>query len=101
MTRILAAFAAFGAVLSLLLWVAAGALSAAAERSVTYKYIADALAPAETLPETVEWDEGEPSRDVGSRKMLRRRYEDLAAHDEGHLVAQGRYGHLRRAVRLH
>lgn len=56
MTRLLAAFAGFAGILGLLVWIAAGALATASERTVTYRYIADALTPVAAPAETVVWN---------------------------------------------
>ncbi|GAA3862823.1 hypothetical protein [Celeribacter arenosi] len=50
---------AFVALLGLVLWFAAGAYSAAQKRTVTYRYIGDALAPIPPALTRVTWDEPE------------------------------------------
>lgn len=53
--RLFAAITVFTATMGLLVWIAAGALTAASKRAVTYRYISDALQSPVTPTETVQW----------------------------------------------
>ena len=55
MIRSFAALAGFAAVAALLVWIAAGALAAASERTVTYRYLSDALTPVAAPDGAVTW----------------------------------------------
>ena len=55
MIRVLSALLAFAALGALVVWIAAGALAAASEREVSYRYLSEAFTPVSIEDGSVDW----------------------------------------------